>query len=157
LTPGAGITETSPANGQGNLYQFLMSYVATDVLGPGGNGPMTGETAGLTGSGVPNGNVEFVKAVRTATGSSLGSPAVEINTSPTNTGTSTANFAPQTSITILDSVNVNSGTTAGAQATLNSFYNQLAVATVPEPGTYILLGGAFTLLGVLRRRTPKRA
>ena len=156
LTPGTGITETSPGTGQGSLYQFLMSYTVTEALAPGATDAMSSEIAGLTGSAQTNGTTQFVKNVRTAAGTTLGSPAVLIATNPTTTATSSTTFAPQTSLTILDSVNISSGTTSGAFATLNSFYNELGVSAVPEPGSiYLLFGAVFiaaAILGKKRRR-----
>ena len=155
LTPGAGITETSAGSGQGQLYQFLMNYTATDVLGPGGSGAMISEVAGLTGSAQTNGSTQFVKTVKNGAGTTLGSPSDLINTTPTSTATSMSTFAPQTSLTILDSVNISSGTNAGAFATLNSFYNQLGVASaVPEPGSavYSLFGVVLSAVGLFGRR-----
>ena len=158
LSPGAGITETSPGTGQGSLYQFLMSYTATDILGPGGSGAMISEVAGLMGSAQVNGNTQFVKTVKNGAGATLGSPSDQITTNPTTTLTSTSTFAPQTSLTLLDSVNVSSGTNTGAFATLNSFYNQVGVASaVPEPGSavYTLFGVLLSAVGLFGKRFAK--
>jgi len=57
---------------------------------------------------------------------------------------------------------VSSGNTPGANATLNSFYNELAVmqnSGVPEPTsyTYMLVGLGFSIVGISGRWMKKRA
>ena len=74
--------------------------------------------------------------------------------------TSTATFGPQTSLTVIDSVNVSSGNISGANATLNSFYNELGAFTlIPEPGSYsyMLVGLGFSLVGISGKWIKKRA
>ena len=150
VTPITVLTETSPGNGQGSVYQFLMTYNVTDVTAPDGTGAIIGEIAGLSGIAQTNGTVQFTKSMRSGTGADLGSSSVLITTNGPSVSSTTI-FAPQTSISVQDSVNISSGTTSGAFASLFSFRNEVLLLS-PEPVTYLLVSGALSLLGLVRLR-----
>lgn len=154
LTPTGGITEVSGGAGQGAVYQFLLSYnavVTTPSPTPGAS-QFNSATAGLSvGTIVSNASAQFVKTVQTGGGAALTAPSVV-----SVTGSSTGTFSPQTSLHILDSVNVNGGNTPGSTATLSSFYNQFGVTAaqtgVPEPTTYALMAIGLLAVGLSRKR-----